>query len=104
MKRDALIKKSEEVCDEDTVSVLKDRVTIYATVEGVAALRTREGTFFVQALMKIFADLAHHLDVYELAMRVNHHMMSIMQGTTTNVDSTLRKKFFLNPTEKKVFS
>nr|AWV55760.1 cysteinyl aspartate specific proteinase 3 [Eriocheir sinensis] len=79
--------------------VLKDRISLFASVEGVRALRDTNGTLFVQAIVRAFASLAHSLDVEELAKKVNEHIIPRLQGTTTETHSVLRKRFFLNPTQ-----
>lgn len=78
------------------MEALRDSYTMYATVDGVMALRTKCGTFFIQYLTQTLAQYAHKEHIEELGTRLYNLMV---RGAITTPDrrTTLAKKFYLNP-------
>nr|XP_045604100.1 ankyrin-3-like [Procambarus clarkii] len=81
-----------------SIEVFKDMSTIYATVEGVQALRDEErGTFFVMALCEVFAANAHNKSLDELVTKVTERMIKHLSATTPETVNHAFKKFYINP-------
>lgn len=81
----------------DIVEALKDSYTMYATVDGVCAVRDpQKGTYFIQYLTEVLAQHAHHEHIEDLSKRLYNRMVNTYI-TTPESKSTLAKKFYLNP-------
>ncbi|XP_063880176.1 ankyrin-2-like isoform X1 [Scylla paramamosain] len=75
---------------------LKDYISIYATMEGIKALRNMwKGTYFAEAVKRTFNQYADVLDVVRLAEELKNYLKNI-GGTTISVDDKTTKKFYLN--------